>query len=158
MKTRQAEVTSSDGRRSYIVSIESTTGEWQCACVGWTRHVPRRDCKHIRSVKQSRPAAPQRAVDRVDEQARRDRARREADRAAAPAVIPGGCAACRGGGVTPQGRRCTCDAGRALSVTEVIGGGSGELVPPAAERPRPLAEAPQAEGAHPTRFSLLEVD
>jgi len=21
--------------------------EWACGCVGWTRHFPRRDCKHI---------------------------------------------------------------------------------------------------------------
>lgn len=21
--------------------------EWACACIGWTRHFPRRDCKHI---------------------------------------------------------------------------------------------------------------
>lgn len=21
--------------------------EWACGCIGWTRHFPRRDCKHI---------------------------------------------------------------------------------------------------------------
>lgn len=21
--------------------------EWSCGCIGWTRHYPRRDCKHI---------------------------------------------------------------------------------------------------------------
>jgi hypothetical protein len=24
---------------------------WQCSCIGWTRHVPRKDCKHIEWVK-----------------------------------------------------------------------------------------------------------
>lgn len=24
---------------------------WACSCVGWTRHVPRRDCRHITYVK-----------------------------------------------------------------------------------------------------------
>lgn len=27
--------------------------EWRCGCMGWTRHMPRRDCKHIRHVKQN---------------------------------------------------------------------------------------------------------
>lgn len=42
----------SDSRpgKFYVVS-ETDSGEWQCGCVGWTRHVPRRDCKHIRWVK-----------------------------------------------------------------------------------------------------------
>jgi len=22
--------------------------EWACSCIGWTRHYPRQDCKHIR--------------------------------------------------------------------------------------------------------------
>ncbi len=35
----------------YVVSkvMNNDTNEtfWQCSCIGWTRHVPRRDCKHI---------------------------------------------------------------------------------------------------------------
>lgn len=27
--------------------------EWECACIGWTRHLPRRDCKHIALVKEA---------------------------------------------------------------------------------------------------------
>ena len=26
-------------------------GEWECGCIGWTRHVPRRDCRHISMVR-----------------------------------------------------------------------------------------------------------
>lgn len=52
-------------RNQYRLESESTPGkeyivteqdfgafEWQCSCVGWTRHMPRRDCKHIKWVKQ----------------------------------------------------------------------------------------------------------
>ena len=28
-------------------SKQPTSAEWQCACPDWTRHMPRRDCKHI---------------------------------------------------------------------------------------------------------------
>ncbi len=51
--------------RQYVAKSESSEGsyivthfadppfnneghpEWACACIGWTRHFPRRDCKHI---------------------------------------------------------------------------------------------------------------
>lgn len=46
---RVATVKSSSGASNYIISVEGR--EWQCSCLGWTRHVPRRDCKHIRGVK-----------------------------------------------------------------------------------------------------------
>lgn len=36
--------------REYIVS-EMADGSWQCGCTGWTRHIPRRDCKHILYVR-----------------------------------------------------------------------------------------------------------
>lgn len=49
MNGRVATVTSSNGKRQYAVSLKSD--EWQCACIGWTRHVPRKDCKHIRGCK-----------------------------------------------------------------------------------------------------------
>ena len=26
--------------------------EWACSCVGWTRHMPRKDCKHITFIKE----------------------------------------------------------------------------------------------------------
>lgn len=29
----------------------STEGEYACSCIGWTRHTPRRDCRHIVYVK-----------------------------------------------------------------------------------------------------------
>lgn len=37
--------------RQYVVSQNMNEEEWACSCTGWTRHVPRRDCKHIRYVK-----------------------------------------------------------------------------------------------------------
>lgn len=36
--------------RFYVVS-EMADKSWQCSCTGWTRHVPRRDCKHILYVR-----------------------------------------------------------------------------------------------------------
>ena len=44
---RQWQVSSSDGERTYTVSV-TVYGVWSCSCVGWTRHMPRRDCKHIK--------------------------------------------------------------------------------------------------------------
>ena len=44
------DVPSSDGSRSYKVS-EGMRGEWGCSCPAWTRHTPRRDCKHIKAIK-----------------------------------------------------------------------------------------------------------
>jgi hypothetical protein len=41
----------SNPSRNYTVSL-TYDGEWQCSCIGWTRHVPRKDCKHIRRVKE----------------------------------------------------------------------------------------------------------
>lgn len=40
----------SDPTRSYKVSL-TDRGDYQCSCVGWTRHMPRRDCSHITQVK-----------------------------------------------------------------------------------------------------------
>lgn len=35
--------------RSYVVS-KMEDGSWACGCVGWTRRLPRCDCRHIWSV------------------------------------------------------------------------------------------------------------
>jgi len=43
-------VPSSSGNGEYIVG-QDKDGNWGCSCIGWTRHVPRRDCKHILEVK-----------------------------------------------------------------------------------------------------------
>jgi len=43
-------VPSSSGGGEYIVS-QDRDGNWACSCPGWTRHVPRTDCKHIREVR-----------------------------------------------------------------------------------------------------------
>uniref|UniRef100_A0A6M3LUJ5 SWIM-type domain-containing protein n=2 Tax=viral metagenome TaxID=1070528 RepID=A0A6M3LUJ5_9ZZZZ len=41
----------SDPNRNYTISL-TYNEEWQCSCRGWTSHVPRRDCKHIRRIKE----------------------------------------------------------------------------------------------------------
>lgn len=38
----------------YVVSNYGN-GAWACGCMGWTRHFPRRDCKHIAWVKMFGP-------------------------------------------------------------------------------------------------------
>ena len=40
----------SDSGRIYTVAVAGD--EYQCSCPGWTMHYPRRDCKHIRHVKE----------------------------------------------------------------------------------------------------------
>src|SRR3990167_1323061 len=47
---RQWQVLSSDGKRTYTVSV-TIDGVWSCSCVGWTRHMPRKDCEHIKAKK-----------------------------------------------------------------------------------------------------------
>jgi hypothetical protein len=42
----QVESQSSKGRHTYTVS-EYNDNSWACACMNWTRTVPRADCKHI---------------------------------------------------------------------------------------------------------------
>jgi len=39
---------SQDGH--YIVA-EDYGGNFACGCLGWTRHMPRTDCKHIKEVR-----------------------------------------------------------------------------------------------------------
>ena len=54
----QWSVESNSSDRQYTVS-EMHTGEFQCSCMGWTRHMPRKDCTHIRQLKfdlQNRPS------------------------------------------------------------------------------------------------------
>jgi len=43
-------VPSSSGGGDYIVSLHKD-GHYACSCIGWTRHTPRTDCRHIREVK-----------------------------------------------------------------------------------------------------------
>lgn len=49
---RQWQVPSSKAGKFYIVSL-SRTGDWSCACPGWTTHTPRKACKHIKEAKES---------------------------------------------------------------------------------------------------------
>ena len=39
----------SSPQKKYMVS-ENWDGTWECSCVGWTQHFPRKDCRHIRHV------------------------------------------------------------------------------------------------------------
>jgi len=41
----------SNPEKFYVVS-ELTDGSFSCGYIGWTRHVPRSDCKHIRWLRQ----------------------------------------------------------------------------------------------------------
>ena len=43
-------VPSESGNGEYIVSKDKD-GNYACSCIGWTRHFPRRDCKHIDYVR-----------------------------------------------------------------------------------------------------------
>ncbi len=43
-------VPSSSGHGKHIVA-QDAEGKFACDCIGWTRHVPRRDCKHILEVR-----------------------------------------------------------------------------------------------------------
>jgi hypothetical protein len=51
---RQFVVPSESSEREYVVTQYDDPPfdaehhpEWSCACIGWTRHFPRRECKHI---------------------------------------------------------------------------------------------------------------
>ena len=44
-------------KKPYKVS-ERQDGGWECSCPAWTRHMPRRDCKHILRVKDAMRVAP----------------------------------------------------------------------------------------------------
>ena len=34
----------------YTVSVDWNSN-WACSCVGWIRHFPRQDCKHIKKIR-----------------------------------------------------------------------------------------------------------
>lgn len=46
---QQWDVTGSSGN-VYKVSVKPD-GTFACSCLGWTRHTPRKDCKHIKAMK-----------------------------------------------------------------------------------------------------------
>lgn len=46
----------SDSGRKYTV-VRTWADKWRCSCPGWTMHVPRKDCKHIRHVKKIKHVA-----------------------------------------------------------------------------------------------------
>ena len=43
------QVPSNSSDNIYTVGI-SDEGTWACSCIGWTRHMPRKNCVHIKSV------------------------------------------------------------------------------------------------------------
>ena len=48
----EVESTSKAGKK-YTVS--KYTDHYACSCIGWTRHVPRKDCRHIEWVREFGP-------------------------------------------------------------------------------------------------------
>jgi hypothetical protein len=44
-------------KKPYKVS-QRQDGGWECSCPAWTRHTPRKDCKHILRVKDAMRVAP----------------------------------------------------------------------------------------------------
>lgn len=44
------EIRSESSNRLYVVSRRNDSKEWECSCPGWTRHSPRRPCKHLRTM------------------------------------------------------------------------------------------------------------
>ena len=45
-------ISDSNPSKSYKVSRHDDGEQaWECGCIGWTRHIPRRDCKHITKVR-----------------------------------------------------------------------------------------------------------
>ena len=58
--SRQFDVNSfTDPRlKPYKVSERRDGTGWECSCPAWTRHMPRKDCKHISKVKDAMRVAP----------------------------------------------------------------------------------------------------
>lgn len=54
--------------KEYTIS-QTYEGGFQCSCRGWTMHVPRRDCTHIRQLKAD-PEALRRGVRFAEVEAR----------------------------------------------------------------------------------------
>lgn len=41
-------IKSETSNREYVVSKRDTyISQWECSCPGWTRHYPRKNCKHL---------------------------------------------------------------------------------------------------------------
>lgn len=43
----RCEIQSESSSRKYVVSRKTSTGEWQCSCMGWITH---RTCKHLKAM------------------------------------------------------------------------------------------------------------
>jgi hypothetical protein len=46
----------STSRASVKYTVSKYTDHYSCSCLGWTRHTPRRDCRHIEWVRAFGPA------------------------------------------------------------------------------------------------------
>lgn len=71
---------------NYVVSLcpgeeHEPEGHYECSCVGWTRHFPRRDCKHIAVVKAGQGRSLDPLLTEIAKAQHRER--RKAERAAA---------------------------------------------------------------------------
>lgn len=45
-------IKSESSNREYIVSKRDSANlsQWECSCPGWTRHFPRKNCKHLNAM------------------------------------------------------------------------------------------------------------
>lgn len=41
----------SDSTDGHYIVAQDAEGNMACGCLGWTRHTPRTDCKHIKQVR-----------------------------------------------------------------------------------------------------------
>jgi hypothetical protein len=41
----------SDSQEGHYTVAVDVDGNFACGCLGWTRHMPRTDCKHIKEVR-----------------------------------------------------------------------------------------------------------
>lgn len=44
-------------QKAYKIS-ERDDGAWECSCPAWTMHTPRKDCKHIKMIRQAEGSRP----------------------------------------------------------------------------------------------------
>jgi len=47
----RVEIKSSSSNKKYIVSRRDTeVKQWECECLGWRMHTPRKPCKHLKAM------------------------------------------------------------------------------------------------------------
>lgn len=72
-------------KKPYKVSERQDSG-WECSCPAWTRHTPRKDCKHILKVKDAMRVAPASPIFQTKQTAK-PATKPQQGKAAAPAEV-----------------------------------------------------------------------